>query len=185
MTTTIHCFLSREDKDLPGGVLRGRFRWRQRFQIWPTAGNITIFSSKFLLIEFTIRLREGNVFTSVCQEFCPLGRGCHMVHPLPLGRHLPPIEYYGIRPTSGRYASYWNAFLFLNAIIICLFQVRIAHREQVQLEIDLDDIMDHDPELAEAIIENSRRYQALFADAVAELLPQYKEKDVSVVFFPF
>ena len=50
----------------------------------------------------------------------------------------------------------------------------------MQLEIDLDDIMDHDPELAEAIIENSRRYQALFADAVAELLPQYKEKDVSI-----
>ena len=40
--------------------------------------------------------------------------------------------------------------------------------------------MDHDPELAEAIIENSRRYQALFADAVAELLPQYKERDVGV-----
>ena len=51
----------------------------------------------------------------------------------------------------------------------------------MQLEIDLDDIMDHDPELAEAIIENSRRYQALFADAVAELLPQYKEKDVSIL----
>ena len=50
----------------------------------------------------------------------------------------------------------------------------------MQLEIDLDDITDHDPELAEAIIENSRRYQALFADAVAELLPQYKEKEVSI-----
>ena len=26
----------------------------------------------------------------------------------------PPIRYYGIRSTRGRYASYWNAFLFFN-----------------------------------------------------------------------
>ncbi len=57
-------------------------------------------------------------------------------------------------------------------------QTRIAHREQVSLVIDLDDVMEHDPELAEAIVENNRRYQALFADAVAQLLPQYKERDV-------
>ena len=25
----------------------------------------------------------------------------------------PPIGYYGIRSTSGRYESYWNAFLLL------------------------------------------------------------------------
>ena len=82
---------------------------------------------------------------------------------------------------GGRCASCVHAGgLPCNVILIYFFQVRISHREQVQLEIDLDDIMDHDPELAEAIIENSRRYQALFADAVAELLPQYKEKDVSV-----
>ena len=32
-----------------------------------------------------------------------------------LGRPLPPpryMGYYGIRSTSGRYASYWNAFLY-------------------------------------------------------------------------
>ena len=28
----------------------------------------------------------------------------------------PPNGYYGIRSTNGRYASYWNAFLFLYAI---------------------------------------------------------------------
>ena len=28
-------------------------------------------------------------------------------------RPPPPIGRYGIRSTSGRYASYWNAFLFL------------------------------------------------------------------------
>ena len=29
------------------------------------------------------------------------------------GRHIPPPEHCGIRSTSGRYASYWYAFLFL------------------------------------------------------------------------
>ncbi len=48
--------------------------------------------------------------------------------------------------------------------------------------IDLDDVMEHDPDLAEAIVENNRRYQALFADAVAQLLPQYKERDVGFGF---
>ena len=62
-----------------------------------------------------------------------------------------------------------------------MLQRLLAHREQVQLELDLDDIADHDAELAEAIMENTRRYQALFADAIAELLPEYKEKDVCVI----
>ena len=30
-----------------------------------------------------------------------------------VGQTPPPIRYYGIRSTSGRYASYWNAFLCL------------------------------------------------------------------------
>ena len=30
----------------------------------------------------------------------------------PGGGQTPPIGYYGIQSTSGRYASYWNAFLF-------------------------------------------------------------------------
>ena len=35
------------------------------------------------------------------------------LHAVGLGRHPPPpIGYYGIQPTSGRYASYWNAFCF-------------------------------------------------------------------------
>ena len=32
------------------------------------------------------------------------------LHPGGIGQ-TPPIGYYGIRSTSGRYASYWNAFL--------------------------------------------------------------------------
>ena len=42
------------------------------------------------------------------QVSAPLHAG---IHPYPLGRH-PPFRYYGIRSTRGRYASYWNAYLF-------------------------------------------------------------------------
>lgn len=59
-----------------------------------------------------------------------------------------------------------------------LLQVKLAHREQVALTVDLDDIMEVDPELSDAIQENTRRYINLFGDAVHELLPTYKEKDV-------
>ena len=57
-------------------------------------------------------------------------------------------------------------------------QVRLAHREQVALPIDLDDVQDYDPELADAIVENTRRYNSLFAECVQEILPEYKEKEV-------
>ena len=38
-----------------------------------------------------------------------------------------------------------------------------------------------DQELADNIAKNSRRYQALFCDAIHELLPDYKEREVSVL----
>ena len=71
-------------------------------------------------------LRKGNVFTSVCQEFCPLGGAVCMatgVH----GRGVCMAEgcvwqggvgsrRYG--HCSGQYASYWNAFLFLGYVFI-------------------------------------------------------------------
>ena len=50
-------------------------------------------------------LRQGNVFTPVC----------HSVHrgggQTPPGRPIPYVVHAGIRSTSGRYASYWNAIL--------------------------------------------------------------------------
>ena len=55
-------------------------------------------------------LREGNVFTRVCHLFCPQGG----LHPGGGWTNIPPIRYYGIQSTSGRYAPYWNAFLLLN-----------------------------------------------------------------------
>lgn len=35
-----------------------------------------------------------------------------------------------------------------------------------------------DPDLVEAIVANTRRYVALFSDAVSELLPSYKQQEV-------
>ncbi|XP_038624223.1 DNA replication licensing factor MCM7 [Tachyglossus aculeatus] len=54
---------------------------------------------------------------------------------------------------------------------------RLAHREQVALYVDLDDVGEEDPELVDSICENTKRYARLFSDAVQELLPQYKEKE--------
>lgn len=54
----------------------------------------------------------------------------------------------------------------------------MAHREQVSLVIDLDHIQDHDAELCDDIVGNARRYVALFAEVVQEMLPDYKEKEV-------
>ncbi|XP_021078289.1 DNA replication licensing factor MCM7 isoform X1 [Mus pahari] len=56
--------------------------------------------------------------------------------------------------------------------------VQLAHREQVALYVDLDDIAEDDPELVDSICENAKRYSKLFADVVQELLPGYKEKEV-------
>ena len=86
-----------------------------------------------------MKLRQGNVFTSVCQEFCPQGgmcgegggmcgeggcecwrgvEGCAWQGACVVGAcmaHTPPPPYttrYG-RSMRGRYTSYWNAFLLL------------------------------------------------------------------------
>ena len=74
-------------------------------------------------------LGQGNVFTSICYSVhqgsgvvgsaskgagsASRGRVCiQEVCIQGAGWADPPNGYYGIRPTSGRYASYWNAFLF-------------------------------------------------------------------------
>ncbi|XP_067412660.1 DNA replication licensing factor MCM7 [Emydura macquarii macquarii] len=56
--------------------------------------------------------------------------------------------------------------------------VSLAHREQVALYIDLDELAEEDSELVDAVCENAKRYSRLFADAVHELLPEYKEREV-------
>jgi DNA replication licensing factor MCM7 len=44
--------------------------------------------------------------------------------------------------------------------------------------IDLDDISTIDPELADAINENCRRYSQLFSQVVQEMLPELKDREV-------
>ena len=82
-----------------------------------------------LLLPAATKLGQGNIFTSVCQEFCPQGgegvclSACWDTPPReqtpreqtpPRTRQTPLPREAGssIRSTSGRYASYWNAFLF-------------------------------------------------------------------------
>ena len=98
---------------------------------------------------------EVYVITLVCQSFCSQGRGLNLevciggvcIQGDPVGsasgestfrgsrsasrgvciRGLgrPPTGYYWIRSTSGRYASYWNAFLFFTWIGLTFFRIRI------------------------------------------------------------
>lgn len=58
------------------------------------------------------------------------------------------------------------------------FQVSLAHREAVLLEVDLDDLRTHDESLCDAVLENTKRYSAMFCDVVQELLPVYRDKQV-------
>ena len=65
-----------------------------------------------------MKLGQGNIFRSVCQEFCPrgefLGRS-HRAGSLNQSgtppRQVNPDYRWSMR---GRYASYWNAFLLRN-----------------------------------------------------------------------
>ncbi|CAF1673904.1 unnamed protein product [Rotaria magnacalcarata] len=54
----------------------------------------------------------------------------------------------------------------------------LANREQTTLVVDIDDIALVDPELAEAITENCRRYTQLFSQVIQEMLPELKDKEV-------
>ncbi|NXY91606.1 MCM7 factor, partial [Alcedo cyanopectus] len=55
----------------------------------------------------------------------------------------------------------------------------LSHRERVALYVSLDDVAEDEPELAEAVAENGRRYGRVFAEAVQELLPLYREREVT------
>ena len=69
------------------------------------AGHVNVF------LPSATELWQGNIFTSVCQEFCPqrgVGLGaCWDTLPR-TDTPPPPTDGY----CSGRYASYWNAFLY-------------------------------------------------------------------------
>lgn len=55
---------------------------------------------------------------------------------------------------------------------------RLAHREQIGITIDLDDLASFNESLAEAIQLNCRRYVSFFGNVIQELLPNYKEREV-------
>lgn len=55
---------------------------------------------------------------------------------------------------------------------------KLAHRDQIAIYIELDDVYDYNEELATAIIKNTRRYVNMAGDVIVELLPTFKEHDV-------
>lgn len=55
---------------------------------------------------------------------------------------------------------------------------QLAHREQVSLTVDLDDVAEMHEDLADAVQSNTRRYAALFANAIHEMLPNYRTRTV-------
>lgn len=54
----------------------------------------------------------------------------------------------------------------------------IAHREQIDITLDLDDIHEFNDELAVSIANNTRRYVNLLLELIQEMLPDFKEKPV-------
>ncbi|XP_055374090.1 DNA replication licensing factor Mcm7 [Condylostylus longicornis] len=54
---------------------------------------------------------------------------------------------------------------------------RLAHRDQILMTIDLDDVADVNESLSDAIVNNTRRYLSIFSEVIMELIPSYKERD--------
>ena len=96
---------------------------------------------------------QGNIFTPVCHSFCSQGGSawswggggipaCSEADPPtphtpgrpPRTRQTPPEADSSIRSTSGRYASYWNAFMFSESVteLLLPFFCRI-HLSQQQI----------------------------------------------------
>ncbi|KAL1450238.1 hypothetical protein WDU94_002678 [Cyamophila willieti] len=56
---------------------------------------------------------------------------------------------------------------------------KLAHREQVSITIDLDDVEEFNGDLAFKISNNTRRYVQMFGELIFDLLPDYKSHDVA------
>lgn len=57
--------------------------------------------------------------------------------------------------------------------------VKVAHREQVSFVVDLDDVEQLDQQLAEAVINNAKRYVQLFSTILDEILPDFRVNDLT------
>ncbi|XP_066144848.1 DNA replication licensing factor Mcm7 [Euwallacea fornicatus] len=56
---------------------------------------------------------------------------------------------------------------------------KLAHREQTSMHVELDDLSDFNDELANDVINNTRRYILLLSDIVYELLPTFIQGEVA------
>ena len=78
--------------------------------------SVSVSSKKLRLVykQMQNRYRNRRVATPRADTPCPVHAG---IHPLPsVCWETPPCPVHaGIRSTSGRYASYWNAFLFFRS----------------------------------------------------------------------
>jgi len=92
---------------------------------------------------------------------------------------MPPKDYQGEKDKIKRFLAEFHTqqdngsktFKYASQI------KNVAHREQVGVTIELDDVADWDADLAADIIENNRRYAGLFGDCFQEMLPDYKEHE--------
>ncbi|XP_065333521.1 DNA replication licensing factor Mcm7 [Cloeon dipterum] len=55
---------------------------------------------------------------------------------------------------------------------------KIAHREEVSLIVDLDDLHQYNPELCDYVQQNARTYTKLISDVVFEMLPTLRDREV-------
>jgi DNA replication licensing factor MCM7 len=80
-------------------------------------------------------------------------------------------DFYTDLPEDGHHDGQGKAFKYSK-------QIReIANREQTAIYIDLGDLATVDQDLADECLNNAKRYNELFYDAVQELIPEYKDKD--------
>ena len=56
------------------------------------------------------------VHAGIHTPHCPVHAGIHPPRPVHSGIHNPPYPVHGIQSTSGRYASHWNALLFMFSV---------------------------------------------------------------------
>jgi len=54
---------------------------------------------------------------------------------------------------------------------------KIVQREVSAITIDVDDLLNYDEDLGQALLFNTKRYVDLFSDAINDLLPEYKTKE--------
>lgn len=55
--------------------------------------------------------------------------------------------------------------------------IKISDRDEVLLCIDLDDVQKLDPDLCDAIVANTKRYQQLFCQVLDEILPDFRVRE--------